>query len=262
MLFKNKHELNADEQTTCEFLITLKNNFIRMKKCLVLFLLFFTFSGFAQENVIKMGVTGVNYGDFSLSYERAVTPKSAINFTIGYLNPNASLFNFLEETDSSSGMTLRELGTGFHTSFDYKFYTGKNEGIKGFYIAPYLRFLNYNSTFSDKIDTTYFDVDLRFSSIGLGFQLGYQWIVFDKVSIDWYFLGVNCAYMFPKVVYTTANKSSFDYSSIKDDVSEVLDAFSYLQKNLIQESSSKNLTNWLPAFVPGIRTGISIGYAF
>jgi len=233
-----------------------------MKRYLILFLLLFTFSGFAQENVVKVGVMGLSYGDFSLSYERAVTPRSAINFTVGYLNPNVSLLNSFEEKGQSSGMVLRKLGSGMHTSFDYKFYVGDNEGIKGFYIAPYLRFLYYNSTFSDEIDKTYFDVDLRFSSIGLGFQMGYQWIVFDKVTIDWYFLGLNGAYMFPKLVYSTANKSNFDYSSIKDNVSEVLDGFGYLQKSLVQESSSKNLTNWLPAFVPGIRSGISIGYAF
>ena len=52
--------------------------FTRMKKYLFLSLLLFTFSGFAQENVVKMSVTGLSYGDFSLSYERAVTPKSAI----------------------------------------------------------------------------------------------------------------------------------------------------------------------------------------
>ncbi len=233
-----------------------------MKKYLFLSLLLFTFSGFAQENVVKMSVTGLSYGDFSLSYERAVTPKSAINFTVGYINPNVSLLNSFEKTETSSGMVLRKLGSGFHTSFDYKFYLSEGEGIKGFYIAPYLRFLNFNSTFSDEIDKTYFDVDLRFSSIGLGFQMGYQWIVFDKVTIDWYFLGVNGAYMFPKLVYSIANNSGFDYSSIKDDVYDVLNGFGYLQNGLIQESSSKNLTNWLPAFVPGIRSGISIGYAF
>ena len=68
--------------------------------------------------------------------------------------------------------------------------------------------------------------------------------------------------MFPKLVYSIANNSGFDYSSIKDDVYDVLNGFGYLQNGLIQESSSKNLTNWLPAFVPGIRSGISIGYAF
>lgn len=232
-----------------------------MKKLILLIIVLTSLSGFAQDNIIKLGVFGASYGDFSLTYERKVTPKSAINFTIGYMNPNLSVLDWFEVDYSSSGMVLRELKSGFHSSFDYRFYLGEKEALNGFYIAPYLRYINYNSLFSDEINGKDFNVDVKFNSAGLGFQMGYQWIVHDNISIDWYFLGIEGAYMWPKAIYTTG-ESNFDYSTIKGSIQESISSIWYFRNKLVQTTNRDNQTVWIPSFIPLIRTGISIGYAF
>jgi hypothetical protein len=234
-----------------------------MKRLLIIVFMFITSAGFTQENVIKLGILGIGYGDFSLSYERVIAPKSSLNVTFGYLNPNASLINFNRNFESNGGVGLKELYDGFHTSVDYKFYVGKNEAPKGFYIAPYLRYAGYKFLMIDEIDHDYFDVNTHISTIGIGFQMGYHWIVYEKISIDLYFLGLGVEYIMPKLVYT-ANTPGFsgDYSSIVDDVKGVFDGWGYFQKRLKTTVNNDNMTAKLPTFFPGIKMGLSVGYAF
>jgi hypothetical protein len=232
-----------------------------MKRLLTIGLIFISFVGFTQENVIKLGISGVAYGDFSLSYERKVATKSAINFTFGYINPNVSLLGSSLPQHSSTKVGLSELYDGFHTSLDYRFYVGKKEAPKGFYLAPYLRYFGYKFLVIDEIDGDYFKVNSHISSIGLGFQMGYHWIVYDKISIDWYFLGLGAEYVMPKAVYTTDSKN-FNYSSIVDNVVAVFDGWGYFQKRLKTTTSNNNMTAKLHTLFPGIKAGLSIGYAF
>jgi hypothetical protein len=232
-----------------------------MKRYLIIVFIFITTMAFSQKNVVKLGIFGVGYGDFSLSYERVIAPKSALNLTFGYLNPNTSLINFNPNFESDGGVGLKELYDGFHTSVDYKFYVGKKEAPQGFYIAPYLRYFGYKFLMIDEIDQVYFNVNSRISSVGLGFQMGYHWIVYDKISIDWYFLGIGVEYMMPKLVYTT-DEENFNYGSIVDNVKSVFDGWNYFQKRLKTTVNKDNMTAKLPTFFPGIKTGLSIGFAF
>lgn len=231
-----------------------------MKKYLILLFLSITAIGFAQDNVVKLNVMGVSYGDFSLTYERKIAPQSSLNLTVGLLNPNYSLF-----AGSASGdvdeVGLCELYKGFHTSLDYRFYVGKHEATKGFYLGPYLRYADYKFMLIDEIDQDYFNVDAKISTIGLGFQMGYHWVVFDKVSIDWYFFGVGIEYAMAKGVYTYED-SDYDYSTITDNVKDVFDGWNYFQKNLKTTVNKENMTAKLSSILPGIKTGITIGYAF
>jgi hypothetical protein len=232
-----------------------------MKRLLLIVFMFISSVGFTQENVIKLGILGVTYGDFALSYERLITPKSALNVTFGYLNPKVSIVGSDYSGTSNDEVGLRELYDGFHTSVDYKFYVGKKVAPKGFYLAPYLRYAGYKFLMIDEIDKVYFNVNSHISSVGLGFQMGYHWIVYDKISIDWYFLGIGVEYIMPKLVYTT-DRTNFNYSSIVDNVVAVFDGWNYFQKRLKTNPSIDNMTAKLPTFFPGIKTGLTIGYAF
>jgi hypothetical protein len=232
-----------------------------MKRLLIVLFMLISAVGFAQENVVKLGISGVGYGDFALSYERLITPKSAINLTVGYLNPNVSIIGFSNSFPFSEGLEIVGLNSGFHTSVDYKFYVGKKQAPRGIYIAPYLRYFNYNMGLNDTIDKVVFNVDTKISSIGAGFELGYHWVVYDRISIDWYFIGIGAEYMMPKLVYTT-DDPDFDYQSIQQNVRDVFKGWSYFQKRLKTTHSKDNMTAKLSTFFPGVKTGLSIGFAF
>lgn len=245
-----------------------------MKKYLLLFLLLFALSGFAQENVIKMGVAGIGYGDFSLGYERKITPKSSLNVNFGWVLPKVSFVEDRFMTDMSS---VDALPTGlldvtrlFHASADYRFYLGNKEAPRGFYLAPYFRYWNFWLVMTDLIDNEnqgedYYLVSARISSAGIGIQMGYQWIISDVITVDWYFMGFGAEYVMPKLTYQNvayAIKGGFDYNTITDDIEGSLDGLGYFQNKLKMKANSDNLTVRCPVFLPGIKTGLSIGFAF
>jgi hypothetical protein len=97
------------------------------------------------------------------------------------------------------------------------------------------------------------------------FQMGYHWIINDKFSIDWYFIGsglermnINIEYIAKVPGYTY--KCSQDF---QDDVKNAFRDFDYLYKGIKTESiPNKNTTAKLPLFYPGIKAGFSISYVF
>ena len=91
--------------------------------------------------------------------------------------------------------------------------------------------------------------------------MGYHWIVYENISIDWYFLGIEGAYMWPKAIYTTG-ESNFDYSTVKGSIQESISSIWYFRNKLVQTTNRNNQTVWIPSFIPLLRTGISVGYAF
>ncbi|HPR32024.1 MAG TPA: DUF3575 domain-containing protein [Prolixibacteraceae bacterium] len=229
---------------------------------LVLVLIFFLNpTGFAQNNVVKLGVSGANYGDFSLSYERMMTNHSSLNITGGYWNLNASLFNFSGILAPTDGITLKQFNEGFHASVDYRFYVGKKEAPRGMYIGPYIRYWQYSLLALDEIEGDLFDVDTRIGSIGAGFQMGYHWLIRDCISIDWFFIGLGVESISSRFVYITQTPG-FDYSTIVDDFVNVFEGFDYFQNKIKTTSGPENMTANLPFLFPGIKTGITIGYSF
>lgn len=232
-----------------------------MKKITIVIFFIISMSAFSQENAVKLGLLGFNYGDFAISYERVINTKSSLNYTIGYWNPNISWFDFSSYFETNEGVWLDGINDGFHTSIEYRFYLGNHQPIKGFYLAPYLRYWNLNFQMKDIIDEDNFNIDAKVSSIGLGFQMGYHWLINNKFSIDWYFVGLGVERINLKGSYITA-ASGYNYSTIEDDVEDVFSGFKIIQNRLKTEVTPNALEVKLPIWMPGIKTGLSIGYAF
>ena len=237
-----------------------------MKKLFFAIALLLTIGVFAQENNIKLGLGGIAMGDYSLNYERLITPKSAINANFGYSNlkwglvPVAYMSDIL--SNISSEVNLNQVKSGLHSSIDYRFYAGKKDNLRGIYFAPYVRYWDYNFVMDDVIDDTKFDINTKVWSLGFGFQMGYQWLRSDKISIDWYFLGFGAEWLNTSAAYVTQNGAAFNYSTIEDDVRGVFDGFTFIEKRLTTEPVDDKLKINLPVWLPGVKTGISIGYAF
>ncbi|MCF8360720.1 MAG: DUF3575 domain-containing protein [Prolixibacteraceae bacterium] len=232
-----------------------------MKKVFLVAFMFFALAGFSQKNAVKLGISGVNYGDFFLSYERVINLKSSVNVTAGYWNLNAGIFNFDNLFNAAEGLDLQQYKSGLHASADYRFYVGKHESFRGFYIGPYLRYWNQNFVLLDEIEGDNFDVNTNIWSIGAGFQMGYHWVINDYISIDWYFVGLGVESILANFVYVTET-SNFDYSTIEDDFVNVFEGFDYFQDKIKTGNSAENMTAKLPFIAPGFKTGLTIGVAF
>jgi hypothetical protein len=137
----------------------------------------------AQKNAIKTNMLSPLFGRFSISYERAFSEKTSLQVSSFYAwrTPNFDIW---------SGTSSEWTGFGFTPEF--RFYPSGN-GINGFYLAPYLRYVRLTSASS--YDYGYYDQNYNYvynpqrisatdSKFGGGLMVGRQWILGDLISFD------------------------------------------------------------------------------
>ena len=224
--------------------------------------LFLATSLFGQENSVKIGFTDAFLGHYNLNYERHLTGNNSVQFKIGFLKPTSSPF-ISDETITPSAYVLENSKGGLNTSLEYRFYVNSEEAGTGFYVAPYLRYLNQKMNYSDEIDGNNYGVDFKVNLLGAGAQLGYQLILEERFILDFYFFGAGLDYYMVNMKYQLKQPDpGFNYSSITDDVSEVFEDINYLHKKLDHNVNNDNLLTKLPFFFPGFRIGVNAGFIF
>ncbi len=218
-----------------------------------------TFISNGQENIIKTGITGYLLGDFNLGFERMTTENQSVQFKMGYFMPVLSPV-ISEKTITPSEYDYVGSKGSVQMSLEYRFYTSK-QGLKGFYLGPYLRYYGIRAEYTDIIQVKTFHVDGSVNNFGTGFQLGYHFIFNESFSLDISFFGAGIDKNNVKLVYTN-DQQNFNYNEIVDDVSEVFEDIPYFEKRLKNEVNSDNLTSRLPFIFPGLRASVSLGIAF
>jgi len=151
----------------------------------------------------------------------------------------------------------------------YRHYTGKSMLPKGFYIAPYIRYVGVSGsvdmeTFENDPESTSFNenFDMKINTLGAGCQLGYQFLISKTVTLDLFFFGLEAGW--GKV---DANIDISDREQVDDIYNELRDAVNDLPTmwgNKIDVSSgvSNVSINGKKLFYPMYRGGISLGIAF
>jgi hypothetical protein len=229
---------------------------------LVSMLFFSVITAPAQENIMKAGFTGPFMGDLNIGYERAVNQNSSLNIKIGYFDPIMSPF-ITEKTFTPRAYNLLEANGGITASLEYRFYLSKKRGIQGFYVAPYLRYISQDMVFDDDIEGYLFTVGTKGFLMGMGGQLGYQWIFNDWFTFDLFFFGTGIDYYKAEIKYVLEPQpDGFNYSMVTHHVDDVFVDYKYLHKKITHEVNEDNHISKLPFLFPGIRIGASIGIAF
>ena len=219
-------------------------------------------AAFGQNNAIKIGFSDAFLGHYNLSYERVINDNNSFQLKIGYMEPTNSPF-ISENTITPEAYILKETSGGLNASLEYRFYLLNQEIPHGFYIAPYLRCLNQSIVYTDEIDDRIYNVDSKLSSLGLGAQLGYQLVVNEIFTFDFYFFGAGVDHHTIRLKYQLENpQPGFDYGTITGDVSQVFEDINYLEERLEHTVNDDNLTSKLPFLFPGFRVGINAGIAF
>jgi len=213
----------------------------------------------AQNSVVKTSVTGLLLGDYSLGYERQVFNNQSAQIRIGFFQPLLSPF-ISESTITPSEFTFKDSKGSIQSSIEYRFYTGEIP-LRGFYLGPYIRYYDIRANYSDEIKNILFNVEGSVSTFGLGVQLGYQFLINERFSVDIGFFGAGLDKNNVKLKYTTSTPN-FSYSSIVDYISEVFEDIPYFEKRLKNEVNPNNLTTRLPFLFPGLRAGIAVGVSF
>ncbi len=170
-----------------------------MRRLLILLNLFVIVKAFGQEddrkNTIYLNFTNrLIFNDaYIIGYERVLKPHRTFSVNIGTI----SLPRF---TDKSTNDTVQLLGgsgnKGFHISADYRFYLSKEnkfEAPRGVYLGPFYSY-NYaeranqwnlnTSTFTGGVNTK---MSLSIHTVGL--QFGYQFVLWERLALDFALLG-------------------------------------------------------------------------
>jgi|AntRauTorckE5430_2_1112549.scaffolds.fasta_scaffold02695_3 hypothetical protein len=223
----------------------------------------------AQQNIAKIGVGSIFNRTLNLEYERILTNKTTIFGEIGYQFPvdiPSAAVDFTEDAGSTNALTVTDgKYNNFYVALEYRIYTG-GEAAKGFFVAPYLKISNYsvdvNGTYNN--DNNGFvdvpaEVNLGYFATSIGGQLGYQWIIKDKVTINWSFVGLGVGFNRVSAGFTAQDNDVFE--AWEQDVNDFLADFpgSY---QLESDNAARTIDAAATVVLPAARASLSIGYMF
>ncbi|MCK5100295.1 MAG: hypothetical protein KAR45_19450 [Desulfobacteraceae bacterium] len=181
------------------------------------------------RNVIKYNISApLLWGtkNFIFEYERIISPTMSANIGLGY----RTLPKLVGIGKSDSAFVVRDHINkgGFSGSVDFRFYLKKENKFhapRGIYIGPYVSYFSTNieNTFS----TFYNDIGSFKATTGMkvlnsGFQLGYQFVFFERLSLDICFVGPSISwYYFSLQTDGSLNLEDSDfYDELADYISE------------------------------------------
>ena len=247
-----------------------------MKKLVLLILVLgLSISCFSQDstssikelkNTIRWNPTTMifNASNLTLGYERVLKNSQSFSINIGFLK----LPEMISEENEYLSLEKKGGKLGFTISADYRFYLKKynlRPAPSGVYIGPYFSHYSYNfdntilindgSDLSANVDL---DVGFRMTSVGL--ELGYQFVFWERISLDLILAGPSLSFYKGKVNIDgdlELDEESEAYNYLHD---KILEKYPWLQTfidlNAINSGGSFNAT------ALGYRYVIQIGYRF
>jgi hypothetical protein len=147
------------------------------------------------KNTIRFNITNpMLFGsDFNLfGYERVITKHQTASISIGKIG----FPTFIGSNFDSLSVNSQENSRGFNISVDYRFYLKKENRYsapRGVYIGPYYAFNSFKRDLTWDMNTAGFTGEVG-TSVNLtanlvGVQLGYQFVLWNRVSIDMILMG-------------------------------------------------------------------------
>jgi hypothetical protein len=234
-----------------------------------IFILFFLQPIHAQDKVIepkitlKWAPTGLILGNIALQGEYSFLKKSSLTAKIGvpFTRSYRSTFD-----NNAVHMHMK----AFSFLAGYRKYLSK-QVLKGFYVEPFFTYVHHNSdgTGQGKLDNQSVTMDFTndYNGVGVGVQLGSQFIISKRLVIDLFFFG-------PQITSSTNNFRAVDpYNSLawttiqadeaEQDIRDFLDQFPFIRNkvNVNVDKTNRSVMADFKGALVGIRFGVSIGIA-
>jgi hypothetical protein len=179
---------------------------MKMKKGIFFLLLLINASVNAQQktekeykNTIKYNITnpfifGKNV--HILGYERVLSQHRSISINAG----TTSLPKFTGLSSDSISVIGSNKNAGFHAAIEYRFYLGKENKYnapRGVYLAPYYSFNSFQKQNTWSLNTSNHvgnvTTDISLNTHTLGAELGYQFVLWNRLSLDFVLMGPGVA---------------------------------------------------------------------
>lgn len=244
-------------------------------------------SGAKPRNVVKLNPFSFIGATFSPTYERAIGKRFSIQ-----LNGNLFLMNKIPERyaskiwknygDNDPVVKVNQprfYGYSLTPEFRWYFLPGQ-QAPEGLYLGGYVRYFDYgvkiDGTFryTDPITSDIYKptvaIKVNYYAIKVGAQVGYQWLIADRVSLDM-FVGANIGGngigfglesdaiqdRYDELISEIKGQVSFPgiLQSLEKPVIKAIDEL-LPEQNLSKVSANANFST------PGFRGGMTLGFAF
>ncbi len=243
---------------------------------LLLFVLTFAHNTYSQEqdstkkarkNSIKVNITNpMIFGDnnYILGYERTIGKHQSFSVNMGTFTLGR-LINI--KTDSIEELNKDVKSVGLSLSGDYRFYLAKENKYNsphGIYIGPYFAMNSFNRSFEFSAATETFtgqlNADFGFRVTTLGFQLGYQFVFWNRVSLDMILFGPGVSFYKLRAELSTnldPDQEAELFNKINEKLQEKIPGYSLvLEPAEFEKSGSVNTTS------AGYRYIVMLGFRF
>lgn len=218
-----------------------------------------------KRNVIKWNLTPFilwSYKNINFSYERVLKPNRSFSVNAGFFElPSTGIYDSLNIQNELNNW-------GFSVSGDYRFYfTNRNTGKApdGLYWGPYAsyhyyQFENTISVISNPEIQGDLILDGKYNIFSGGVQLGYQFIIKERLSIDMVFLGPSFS-VYSGDLNLDGQITSEKYDEYLEAIRDILISKSPILKELVNNGSvdDKGVSS---SFGFGFRYLLQIGYRF
>ena len=198
------------------------------------------------------------FGEFNFKHKKSVT----LGIGIPY---NKSFTYKLDDKDRSIAMKTFSIMGG------YRMYFGKKE-MKGFYFEPYLKYMKNDASTIINTDLngtpTDFVTTSSYSGFGVGLQLGVQFLIAKRVTLDFFLLGPEANSAEHKFsMHDITSTGPWDAQDSQDAQDEIDDAIGDLpilgdKIKVTVDANARTVSSEYKGFLPGFRAGLSIGFRF
>lgn len=174
-----------------------------------------------KNNIFKINVPALFLKNISVQYEKKVSRKNSFAIAMRYRpNTNIPFKKMVEDliTDTLVKTDLFKVGNIGITP-EYRFYLGKKGAFHGFYIGPFISYNHYESyvpvNYIDYVDNVIINKTATFkggaNTFTVGFQLGAQWKLSDKIYLDWWITGPNYGFV----------NGAFNFAGALNDIEQI-----------------------------------------
>lgn len=201
-----------------------------------------------RKNTLKLELTQAVYpNSYIVEYERVTRPRQSFCLLGGYeefpdvLNVNSSIY-----------VTQDLVKRGFKLGAEYRFYFKKENQYlapHGAYIGPYMSYHDFYNEREIEVDvdgikeSAFLETD--FNILNLGLQLGYQFVINNRWTIDFVFVGPSVSNYGAKMKIN--GDFTFDRDEVENEVLlKLLDRFPLLEDLLSEKeiSDQGNFSSW------------------
>lgn len=240
-------------------LLFMKNK-LRLFKMVLIGCIILPYITMAQKNAVKLNLFGLAFKNVSLQYERSINDNISgalgVSYMLGLSPPEINVSG----ADTAVSFSEFKL-SGFSVTPEFRFYPG-HEGLRGFYLAPYFRFAQYKSTapyrYTESDGTkTELNTDLTFNSTGGGLMIGTHFLIGENFSVDWWIIGFSYAPLTSKVKVTGTLKTD-SYDDVRGAYASDVEGFGKVTSEVGDDYAQIVVKKG----IPGVRTGLTLGYAF